>query len=314
MHPVEAVSGGDSSRHCFRLSKVFLIGRVESLKMERVLTYSRFVKIEHTLFSFPLLLSGAFLARGDVSFRTLLLILAAGTGARTAALGLNRILDRRIDRENPRTLDRELPSGAMSLREAWAVTGAGIALFLGSAYAISPRCLQLAPIPLAIFLLYPLLKRFTMWAHLGVGAALAMGPLGAWYAVQLDFQDFGSALLLCLFTLFWVAGFDIIYATLDQDFDRSRGLHSLPSRLGREPALRVSAAFHAAAFLLLLLLYWKALEGPLAAGLLVLIGVLLVLEHRRASDIDLAFFKINAALGFVVLGFVALGLHPPFSS
>jgi 4-hydroxybenzoate polyprenyltransferase len=282
--------------------------------MERVLTYSRFVKIEHTLFSFPLLLSGALLARGELSLRTLLLILAAGTGARTAALGLNRILDRQIDRENPRTGNRELPSGAMSAAEALAVTGAGVALFLATAYGISPRCLLLAPIPLVIFLVYPLLKRFTMWAHLGVGAALAMGPLGAWYAVQLDFRDFGNALLLCLFTLFWVAGFDIIYATLDQDFDRARGLHSLPSRLGRDRALRVSTAFHAAAFLLLGLLYLRALEGPLAALLLVLIGALLVAEHRSASDVDLAFFKINAALGFVVLGFVALGLHPPFVS
>jgi 4-hydroxybenzoate polyprenyltransferase len=282
--------------------------------MERVLTYSRFVKIEHTLFSFPLLLSGALLARGELSLRTLLLILAAGTAARTAALGLNRILDRHIDRENPRTENRELPSGAMSEAEALAVTGAGVALFLASAYGISLRCLLLAPIPLGIFLLYPLLKRFTMWAHLGVGAALAMGPLGAWYAVQLDFRDFGNPLLLCLFTLFWVAGFDVIYATLDQDFDLARGLHSLPSRLGRENALRIAAALHAAAFLLLGLLYLRALQGPLAAFLLGLIGALLVAEHRRASDVDLAFFKINAILGFVVLGFVALGLHPPFTS
>jgi 4-hydroxybenzoate polyprenyltransferase len=280
----------------------------------RVLTYSRFVKIEHTLFSFPILLSGALLAQGALSWRTLLLILAAGTGARTGALGLNRILDRHIDRENPRTGSRELPSGAMSTTEAWLVTGAGVALFLGSAWAISPRCLWLAPIPLAIFLIYPLLKRFTMWAHLGVGAALAMGPLGAWYAVQLDFRDFGNALLLCLFTLFWVAGFDIIYATLDQEFDRSRGLHSLPSRLGRERALRVSAAFHATAFSLLGILYLRALEGPIAALFLALIGALLVAEHRRATDVDLAFFKINAVLGFVVLGFIALGLYPPFSS
>ncbi len=155
------------------------------------------------------------------------------------------------------------------------------------------------------------MKRFTMWAHLGVGAALAMGPLGAWYAVQLDFRDYGNALILCLFTFFWVAGFDIIYSTLDQDFDRSRGLHSLPSRLGRERALYVSAAFHVAAFALLTTLYLRALAGPVAALLLVVIGALLVAEHRQAQDVDLAFFKINAALGFVVLGFIALGLYPP---
>jgi 4-hydroxybenzoate polyprenyltransferase len=279
--------------------------------MSRVVTYSRFVKIEHTLFSFPLLLSGALLARREMTLRTLLLILAAGTGARTAALGLNRYLDRRIDAENPRTENRELPSGAMSPLEALGVTAAGTAVFLASAYFISPRCLLLAPIPLVIFLVYPLLKRFTMWAHLGVGAALAMGPLGAWYAVQLDFRDYGNALVLCLFTLFWVAGFDIIYATLDQDFDRARGLHSLPSRLGRGKALGVSAAFHIAAFALLTTLYLRALTGPVAALLLAVIGALLVAEHRLASDVDLAFFKINAALGFVVLGFIAVGLHPP---
>jgi 4-hydroxybenzoate polyprenyltransferase len=278
--------------------------------MKRVVTYSRFVKIEHTLFSFPLLLSGALLARGDLTGKVLVLVLAAGTGARVAALGLNRILDRRIDRDNPRTRERELPSGKMTLAEGWVVTAAGIALFLASAYWISPRCLLLTPIPLAVFLLYPVLKRFTMWAHLGVGAALAMGPLGAWYAVQLDFHDFDNALLLCLFTLFWVAGFDIIYATLDLEFDRARGLHSLPARLGRDRALRISAAFHLAAFLLLAALYWRAMGGPLAAGLLVAIGILLWLEHRRTSDVDLAFFKINAVVGFLVLGFVAAGLRP----
>jgi 4-hydroxybenzoate polyprenyltransferase len=117
-----------------------------------------------------------------------------------------------------------------------------------------------------------------------------------------------------LFTFFWVAGFDIIYATLDQDFDRSRGLYSLPSRIGRERALQVSALFHALSFALLAALYFRALGGPIAAILLGLIGALLLAEHRRAQDVDLAFFKINAALGFVVLGFIALGLHPPGSS
>lgn len=276
--------------------------------MARLLTYGRFVKIEHTLFSFPLLLAGALLGRGELTPSLFLWILVAGTGARTAALGMNRILDRSIDAENPRTRSRELPAGAMSLLEALAVTAAGGLVFLFAAYAISPRCLALAPIPLAIFLLYPLMKRFTIWAHLGVGAALAMGPLGAWYAVQLDFEDYPNVVLLCLFTLFWVAGFDIIYATLDRDFDRHKGLHSLPARLGERRALGVALGFHAAAFLLLALLYWRALEGGLAAVLLLGVGVLLYLEHRRSEDVDLAFFKINAVVGFVVLGVVAAGL------
>ncbi len=275
---------------------------------DRLKTYSRFVKIEHTLFSFPMLLSGALLAKGELTWQVLLLILLAGTGARTAALGLNRILDRKIDRKNPRTADRELPSGQMGLGEGILVTGLGVAVYLIAAYLISPRCLVLAPIPLAIFFLYPLMKRFTMWAHLGVGAALAMGPLGAWFAVQLDFNDYPRIVVLSLFTGFWVAGFDIIYATLDLDFDRSEGLCSLPARLGKKRALAISQMFHVLAFALLGVLYWMVMEGLLAALVLLAIGALLWLEHRKAANVDLAFFKINAVVGFVVLGFVAAGV------
>ncbi|HSF19843.1 MAG TPA: 4-hydroxybenzoate octaprenyltransferase [Vicinamibacteria bacterium] len=271
------------------------------------LKYGRFVKVEHTVFSLPLLVSGALLARNELTPRVLLLILVAGTGARTAALGFNRLLDHKIDRDNPRTRGRELPSGTMSVPEAWLVTGLGVVVFLLAALAISPLCLWLAPIPLALFILYPLLKRFTMWAHLGVGAALAMGPLGAWFAVKLEFTDFENALLLCLFTFFWVSGFDIIYATLDIDFDRSYGLHSLPARIGREAALRVSLALHLLAFGLLATLYVRALEGVVSLLLLVLVGALLLIEHQQASDVDLAFFKVNAIVGFVVLGLVAIG-------
>ena len=274
----------------------------------RLGTYSRFVKIEHTLVSFPLLISGALLADGALTWRVLLWILVAGTGARTAALGLNRIFDRTIDQENPRTASRELPSGQMTLNEGLGVTIAGVLVYLLAAYLISPRCLVLSPIPLAIFLSYPLMKRFTMWAHLGVGAALAMGPLGAWFAVQLDFSDYPRIALLCLFTFFWVAGFDIIYATLDTDFDRGYGLHSLPARLGRDRALVVSFVFHAIAFVLLTVLYLRVMEGVLAALMLLAVGALLLLEHRKASNVELAFFHINAVVGFVVLGFVAFGV------
>lgn len=274
---------------------------------KRLSTYARFVKLEHTVFSFPLLLSGALLASGELTVAVFFLILLAGTGARTAALGLNRILDRKIDGENPRTELRELPRGNMKLMEAWLVTLAGVLVFLLAARWISPRCLVLAPLPLAVFLVYPLLKRFTMWAHLGVGAGLAMGPLGAWYAINLSFKDFLPAALLSLFTFFWVAGFDIIYATLDESFDRSRGLHSLPARLGRERALQVSLLLHGLAFAVLTALYFLSFTGAAAFLLLVAIGFLLFLEHRKAEQVELAFFRINAVVGFVVLGFVAAG-------
>ena len=275
---------------------------------DRLQTYSRFVKIEHTLFSFPLLIAGALLADGQLSVRLLVLILAAGTGARIAALGLNRLLDRNIDGENPRTRTRELPSGQMSLVEGLTVTLVGVAGYFGAAYLIAPVCLALAPIPLAIFFLYPLMKRFTMWAHLGVGAALAMGPLGAWFAVQLDFAGYVNIILLCSFTFFWVAGFDIIYATLDIDFDRGVGLYSLPAKLGRQTALAVSLGFHAVALALLASLYFRTMQGSLALVLLAIVGVLLWIEHRQASNVELAFFHINAVVGLVVLGFVAAGV------
>jgi 4-hydroxybenzoate polyprenyltransferase len=275
---------------------------------DRLKTYGRFVKIEHTLFSFPMLLAGALLAEGELTWRVLILILVAGTGARTAALGINRVVDRTIDRKNPRTANRELPSGQMKLAEGVGITVLGGVVYLAAAYAISPRCLELAPIPLAIFLLYPLMKRFTIWAHLGVGAALAMGPLGAWFAVQLDFADYPRIVLLCSFTFLWVAGFDIIYSTLDFDFDRSEGLYSLPARLGPARALKISRVFHALAFALLGTLYWTVMRGPLAGLMLLAVGALLWLEHRKAANVELAFFKINAVVGFVVLGFVAAGV------
>ena len=276
---------------------------------ERLSTYRHFVKIEHTLFSFPLLLSGALLATGhSLTLRTFVLILLAGTGARTSALGLNRILDRKLDGANPRTASRELPRGAMTPPEAWLVTLIGTMVYLLAAYLISPRCLILAPIPLTLFVIYPLLKRVTIWAHLGVGLALSMAPIGAWYAVTLTFEGIGPALILGLFTVLWVSGFDIIYSTLDEEHDRRAGLHSLPARLGGRKALFVSMVFHLAAFVCLAVLYWMELRGVASLLLLLLTGGLLYIEHRKASDVELAFFKINSVLGFVVLAFVYAGV------
>ena len=277
---------------------------------QRLSTYRHFVKIEHTLFSFPLLLSGALLATGHpLTLRTFVLILLAGTGARTSALALNRIFDRKLDRDNPRTASRELPRGAMTPPEAWLVTLIGTMIYLLAAYLISPRCLILAPIPLAIFVIYPLLKRVTIWAHLGVGLALSMAPIGAWYAVTLTFERIGPALVLGLFTVLWVSGFDIIYSTLDEEHDRRAGLHSLPARLGRRKALSVSMVFHLAAFVCLAALYWMELGGVASLLLLLLTGGLLYLEHRKASDVELAFFQINSVLSFVVLAFVYAGVN-----
>ena len=275
----------------------------------RVRTLLSFVKFEHTLFSLPLLLAGAMLgANGLPAVRPLLWILVAGTGARTLAMALNRILDRAIDAKNPRTAGRELPSGRMSLASAWGVAAGGLALFYLAVLQLPPICLVLSPVPLAIFTLYPLLKRFTPLAHFGVGAALGFGPIGAYAAVTNRVLPWGGVHWLALFTWWWVAGFDVIYATLDEDFDRREGLRSLPAALGRSRALAVAALVHAGAFAALIVLTARTLHGVAAWVLLAVIGALLAWEHRCAHLVDLAFFRINLVVGFLVLALVWVGL------
>jgi 4-hydroxybenzoate polyprenyltransferase len=270
-----------------------------------------FVKIEHTLFSLPLIYSGVLLASKDAAppMKVLILVLTAATGARTVAFALNRIIDRQIDGRNPRTASRDLPSGRMTLWEAMWVMIAGLALYFGSASLLSDFCLAMSPIPLAVFIIYPTMKRYTPLAHFGVGLGLAMGPLGGWFAVSPGFDRLLGPALLSLFTLFWVAGFDIIYATLDEEFDRKEALYSFPARYGRAEALRFSALFHAIAFALLAALFFYSVLSLLALPLLLLTGYLLYLEQRKAGDVHLAFFRINAVAGIVVFCMVFVGVY-----
>lgn len=272
--------------------------------------YFSFVKIEHTLFSLPLVYAGVFLAsRGAFpGWKPILLVLAAATGARTVAFALNRIIDRQIDARNPRTATRDLPAGRMSVLEAFGVTLVGLCVYFGSAYALSFFCLVMSPIPLVVFLVYPTMKRYTPMAHFGVGLALAMGPLGGWFAVSPSFDGLPTPALLSLYTLLWVAGFDIIYATLDEEFDRKESLFSFPSSFGRVRALRYSALIHGAAFIVLAILFWQARLSSFALPFLLLTGYLLYLEQKKAEDVELAFFKINAVAGFSVLVMVLLGV------
>lgn len=272
----------------------------------------RFVKIEHTLFSLPLIYSGALLAaRSWIPFRLAALILLAAVGARTVALALNRIIDREIDKRNPRTAIRELPAGRMKLSEAIAVLLVGLILYFGSAELIGRFCLVWSLLPLAVFVFYPYMKRFTPLAHFGVGLGLAMAPLAGWVAVTQSLHNLIPGFVLGFFTMLWVTGFDIIYATLDEDFDRRENLYSLPARLGKEKALRISGYLHALAFAVLVYIFADYIHSWIAVPFLALAGFLLYLEHAKASDVELAFFKINAALGFVILVMVAVGVHFP---
>jgi 4-hydroxybenzoate polyprenyltransferase len=246
---------------------------------------------------------------GAPPLRILVLVLTAATGARTVAFALNRIIDRQIDARNPRTASRDLPSGRMTLWEASWVMIAGLALYFGSAWSISPFCFFMAPVPLAVFTVYPTMKRYTPLAHFGVGLGLAMGPLGGWFALSPSFRDLSAPALLALFTLFWVAGFDIIYATLDEEFDRRESLYSFPARFGKRTALRLSALFHGIAFVLLVALFFYSFMSLLALPLLLLTGWLLYLEQKKAEDVQLAFFRINAVAGFAVFCMVLVGVY-----
>lgn len=268
-----------------------------------------YVKLEHTLFSVPVLVSSAVLAAGGWPPPVpLLVLLVAAAGARTAGMSLNRIVDRYIDAGNPRTAARELPSGKLSMGHAALITAASLLAYLAGAVYFGRLCLLLSPIPVAVFWGYPYLKRITPLAHFGVALALALAPLGAYVALR---QDVLGALRgagpLALFTFLWVAGFDIIYATLDVEYDRSHGLHSIPADFGVQRALAVSGALHILAFGCLAWLTFTRWPHPAAFAALAVCGLLLFLEHRNAQDVELAFFKFNAWLSFAVLALVLAG-------
>ena len=281
----------------------------------RIRTYAAFVRFEHTLFSLPLILAGVFSVAGPaLSARRWLLVCVAAVGARTAAMALNRLIDRRLDALNPRTRGRELPTGKLRGLEAWALLALSGAAYLAACSGLGPWFLAVAPVPLAVFTIYPYLKRFTPLCHFGVGVALALAPLAGYAAAHPDLADARPALLLVAFALVWVSGFDIIYATLDEEFDRRHGVRSMVEWLGRARALAVSAALHriAEAVLLLLVLVvlrangkspWSFAALP-ALALWVGAVVLLELEQRWAEDVNLAFFKVNVWVGFAVLALV----------
>jgi len=277
--------------------------------MNQFQKYASFIKLEHTLFSLPLILSGAIMAeRSWPSMRVLALMLIAAAGARTFALCMNRLIDRRIDKANPRTAGRHIPSGLVKVIVAWIIALLALCIYLWAARLLSVFCFHLAWIPLAAFTAYPYFKRFTKWSHLGLGLVWSLVPLAGYFAVKPSFEGIFPVLLLGIFSIFWLAGFDVIYAIDDEAFDREAGLHSLPSALGLDRALRLSGLFHAIAFVSLVILYGVWLAGPITVILLMVIGLLLYLEHQFANYVDVAFFKMNVAIGCVVLFFVVSGI------
>lgn len=281
-----------------------------SLFMSNLRIFSNFIKAEHTLFSLPIIFAGAFFAADGIpDLKVLLLIILAGIGARTSAMAVNRILDRKIDKENPRTKDRELPSGKINLSTSIFIALFGTLLYLLAAYFICNLVFFLSPIPLIVFVCYPLLKRFTYFCHFGVGLALGLAPLGGWLAVTCSLSNILPGVILGLFAFFWVSGFDIIYATLDEEFDKKARIYSLVSVYGKSPALIISAISHFLAFVMLCILYIAEFRSAISLLLLIAIGFFLYLEHKKSSDVDLAFFKINILIGSLVFVFIFAGIY-----
>jgi 4-hydroxybenzoate polyprenyltransferase len=271
-----------------------------------VRTTLEMIKIEHTLFALPFAFLGAVLAaRGIPAWRELLWITLAMVGARSTAMAFNRIADREIDARNPRTKMRAIPAGALSVSFACVFTIASAILFFVAAAMLNRLTLLLAPVALASLLLYSYTKRFTSLSHIVLGWCLAIAPTGAWISVR-GHLDSLVPLLLSLIVLLWTAGFDVLYACQDYEFDRAAGLHSIPARIGVGRALWVSRLLHAGAFAALVALFWMTHLGALALLGVVATGALLVYQHTlvRADDLgrlNAAFFTTNAFVSVILL-------------
>lgn len=272
----------------------------------RLMTYGRMIKLSHSVFALPFALTSAVLAaQGGLAARELLWIVVAMVGARSAAMGFNRLADHEIDARNPRTAARELPRGALTRREVWLFVSASSAALVLAAAMLNPLCLALSPVAVALVFGYSYTKRFTALSHLVLGLALAVAPVGAWLAIRGRFDK--APLVLGGAVLLWVAGFDTIYACPDADFDRRERLHSLPAWLGVGRALVVARVLHAGAVALLAALWWLAPLHPLYLAGVGGVAVMLVYEHSLVrhddlSRVDAAFFTVNgwiSALYFV---------------
>ncbi len=263
------------------------------------------IKIEHTLFALPFAFLGAVLAaNGLPSARQLLWISLAMVGARSTAMAFNRLVDKEIDARNPRTRMRALPAGLLSVGFVWAFTIISAALFLVAAAMLNRLTLILAPVALASILLYSFPKRWTLFSHFVLGWCLSIVPTAAWIAVS-GALDSPVPLLLSLVVLMWTAGFDVLYACQDYDFDVESGLYSIPRRFGIARSLLISRALHAGAFIALLGLYLITHLGALALVGVLATGALLIYQHQlvRADDLsrlNAAFFTTNAFVSVIL--------------
>ena len=276
--------------------------------------YVNFVKLPHTLFALPFALLGVLAAsmQAPVTWRTVGLVVLAFTAARWVAMGFNRIADRDFDARNPRTRDRELPRGAISVSQAWISVVVAAALFVWAAWSLNPLCFLLSPVALAWVMGYSLSKRFTWWPHLWLGMSLAIAPVGGWIAVMGAWSH--PAWLLAAITVAvatWVSGFDIFYALPDASFDRASGLRSAVVRLGEARAILLAKLLHGVTIPALALFGWGAGFGWWYYAGVAAAALILAYEHQLVrpgdlSRLDAAFFRMNAVMSVTVFGFALL--------
>jgi 4-hydroxybenzoate polyprenyltransferase len=279
----------------------------------RLRTYLSFVRFSHSVFALPFAFAGALLAsrRSPITVAAVGWILVAMVAARSAAMGFNRLVDARFDALNPRTANREIPRGAMSLREATLFVAIAAAVFVYACWRLNRVCLLLSPVALAIVFWYSLAKRYTTWTQLFLGLAMAVAPVGGWLAV-----GGGSGWepwLLALAIGAWVGGFDVLYACQDIDFDRGHGLRSIPVRFGVPAALAMSRLMHVAAVLCLLALAWVTPLSPLYLAGVGVVALMLLYEQSlvRADDLSQVkrAFDLNGYVGILYLLVLAVSIY-----
>jgi 4-hydroxybenzoate polyprenyltransferase len=277
----------------------------------RIRTVLEMIKFEHSVFALPFALTGALLAAryptepgappGWPSWRQLVWIVVAMVGARSAGMTMNRIVDVRYDRENPRTKTRPLATGALSLGFAWGFTVAAAVVLVIAASQLNRLALELSPVALAVLFFYSYTKRFTAWSHVVIGFCLGMSPAAAWIAIAGSLD--ARMLILCGAVTLWVGGFDVLYACQDIEFDKSAGLYSFPKRFGIARSLAMARVMHAVMIGLLAWLAWSFhLAWPAWVGIAV-VAALLAYEHSLVSEDDLS--RMNAAF-FTVNGYISL--------
>ncbi len=278
--------------------------------MEKLNSFLKMIKVEHTLFAFPFALTGAIIAaNGLPDLKTLFWIGIAVLGGRSGAMGLNRVADAKFDAKNPRTSNREIPAGKLSIKEGWIYVIISFLIYEFAAYMLNPLCFKLSIIPLFVFILYSYTKRFTYLCHAVLGVALGLAPIGAWVAVKGTVNI--GIVLLGLAVTFWVVGFDIIYAVQDIDFDKNEGLYSIPVLIGTHNSLYLARLLHLIAFSLFFYikfyfdLSWLYLIGVLVSG------VFMFKEHSMIKpddlkNLDMAFFNMNAYISLCIFVFTFL--------